>query len=190
MRESSSWPILLCSCFCSAWIADSEQKRIRRSVVDKLHGEDAPDRAVVRGTFHGTDLVINTGVRAFWQQGLRCQDQVDAQASLRVTFETANSVIEPAEAVTGSREKMAPRIPQMRASHQAVQPLALFGKETAFAGAQPALAIVLADTYIVIKWGHIHVAHHNDVILAWQDTQVCCELLVKTRLIGKLCRVV
>src|SRR3989338_5459092 len=119
-----------------------------------------PDRCMVRGLFHGAQVVIHAGRLDPWLQAAGGHDQVDAQAALGLVLETAAAVIEPAEAVIhlGVEEPEAVgQAPVLQGS----QPFTFLRQKAALAALQPALAVVFADADIAVFRGNIDIAHHH-----------------------------
>src|SRR5690606_35183237 len=85
-------------------------------------------------------------------------DQVDAQPTTWFVLEATAAVVEPAETVGDFRVERAEAVLQTPVL-EAGQPFALLGQETAFAGAQPALGVHLADADVAVLRGNVEVAH-------------------------------
>src|SRR5690606_22122127 len=108
-----------------------------------------PDRRMIRGFFHPADSVIDTGIDAVFDQPLAGHDQVYTQPASGVVFETATTVVKPAETIGDGRIHMTEGVDQPPVL-ELLQPFTLFGQEAALAGAQPALGIGFPDTDITV----------------------------------------
>ncbi len=70
---------------------------------------------------------------------------------------------------------------------QALHPLTLLWQEAAFAGPEPALGIVWADTDVAVFWRYVHVAHHqHGLVIAKLAFEQCLQVGVETLLGRKL----
>src|SRR5690606_7999625 len=122
--------------------------------------EAGPHRAMVGGTIHGADIVVDAGIDQARQQRARHQDMVDAQAAARIIIKAFRTIVEPAEQVVAFRMQLAPAVGQAE-TEQAFIPFALLRQEAGLAVAQPALAVAFSDADIDILRRDIEVAHHH-----------------------------
>ncbi len=73
--------------------------------------------------------------------------------------------------------------------HQLVQPFSFLWQETAFAATQPAARIVVANAYVSVSRGHIHISDNSQVPLCTLLlTQILIQLSIKFCLVWELDR--
>src|SRR5690606_10719425 len=97
---------------------------------------------------------------ALVDQAAAGHDQVDTQTALWIVLESPAAIIEPAETIIHLGVHMAEGIDQPPIL-EPLQPLPLFGQETALAGAQPALGVSLANSDITVLWRNVQIPHHH-----------------------------
>src|SRR5210317_1739314 len=113
---------------------------------------------------HGSDIVIDACGDTTPGEGYAGKDQVNPQAARRVCLETATAIVEPAEPVIRIRVANAEGIHQTPLT-ETLQPLPLFGQETALAGAQPPFGVLLTDADIPFMRCDVHVTDHQQPLL-------------------------